>query len=1846
VFRSTRNGRPRLNQINTGRKRARRHPYLSLISLAAMAVLAAGTTQAVILPQAAEAAQTAGATTTTFTFPGACIQTYTVPANVYVLHVDLIGGAGSAGTGDNLGNSSGGAGGKGAEVIGDVPVQPGEFLHVDVGISGADPTTGPGHTANGTGGGVGGIELQGSQSWGGQGGGASDLQAGHCGDFSSPAQVLAVAGGGGGGGGGGYLFDGGAGGTAGSHDLGTEPTRGNSGGGVAAFIGYGGGGANTTAAGLGGGGNNTPGQNGSAFYGGNGGARTLPANSSTFDGGGGGGAGWFGGGGGGDGGGGGAGGGGSGSSIVAGNGVTESINPTSSSPMVAITPVASPLTNLYTVAAGNNFSCFLTAAQTVACMGADAEGQSTPPTGTFTSISAGDDYACGVRTTGSIACWGDNSGNEATPPSGQFHQVAAGRGFACGLSVTSVLSCWGQQPPYVPFGTPGLYTSITAGSNYVCALNYADEPSCWGDTSNVANTTPSTDQFTQISGGLYSPCGVLADGSSVCWGGSEFQPTPPSGPFAGLATGAISPNQCWILTDGSVSCAPTPYSDSYVPSLPAPPSGSYTAVSVGDQHVCGALSTGGVTCTGDNSVGESAPYVTADYPNPQQAVPPPATPGQSYSFAFTTTYQSPAPTFSATGTLPPGLSLSSSGVLSGTPTTPGTYNFTVNASNLNGMVPTSPVSTYLVVQQTAAVISANSTTFTVGNPSSFTVRTTGVPISALSESGALPGGITFTDNGDGTATLAGTPAAGSGGNYPITITADNGVTPGARQVFTLTVDQAPAITSPETASFGLDTTTAFTVTDQGFPAPTLSLSGALPGGVTFNPSTGVLSGTPTGAAGTYPLTLTAQNSVGAAAVQSFTLNTVNWAPRPSLPADRWGLATATGTDGTIYAVTGADSSATPQPSLYALAPGAASWTTEAPAPVDGRQYAAATTGRDGTVYLLGGVNQSLSAQSGAYAYTPSTNSWRQLPDMPGARAGLAAATGTNGVIYALGGWSGQTGVTRQTTYNTVFAYNPSTNSWTTLAAMPASLYDLAAATGTDGTIYAIGGADAAFSAQGGVYAYSPTSGTWSTEAPLPAAAQGLAATTGADGDIYAIGGGSGAYSYSPSAGEWTTLPNLSDDASYLGAAFGPDGGIYAVGGENGGSPLNTVLAYHPPAGPIFTSASAATFAVGAAGSFQVVATGTPAASLSESGALPAGVTFNPTTGMLSGTPALRSGGTYHVTFTADSGGTAAIQPFVLTVTNPSPVSSSVTPAAAKSGGGPVALTVNGSNFTPGATVQLVVPGAGSTTLTPTSVASNGTSLAVTIPAGALASATTLLVTVANPGPGGGTSGPALPLFVTSSGAAVTSTSTSTSGAVTTGGTGSATPGSVTATGTGGSGTLSVAFFAANPGSAPSFATTGQYFDAYMAPGSTYTQVQLLDCALGAGSRAYWYNQSTGTWTAASSQSYNPQTGCDTVTVTATSSPSLSQLSGTPFAIADVPPVITTPGAQSAQFGRSLGFSVTVNDVQPHNTVTVSATGLPSGLRVGPTTFNAVTGLWTAAVSGTVTAAPGTYTVTVTASDGTALATQNVPVTVSLFADGNVIALSQDASSCHVLLNGGATLSATGTVAVDGSSPSALCLNAGSRLAAATIVTQGGVQNNQGTLQGTLEIHQPVTTDALAALPVPNASGAACPGTACPDGTNFNAGHTYRLLPGTFTHAIDLNSGATVCLAPGVYVLEASWSLNAPLRPYGSAGCPAVPAAATGPGVLLYFAQGHVQLNSSGDLSQLHAMGTGQYAGLLYWQADAEATMLNGSSGFGGGGWYEPRGSLVLNGGATLSAPYVAAATVSINGGARLSANSP
>jgi hypothetical protein len=89
-----------------------------------------------------------------------------------------------------------------------------------------------------------------------------------------------------------------------------------------------------------------------------------------------------------------------------------------------------------------------------------------------------------------------------------------------------------------------------------------------------------------------------------------------------------------------------------------------------------------------------------------------------------------------------------------------------------------------------------------------------------------------------------------------------------------TSEVAPTITSAANVTLTAGQAGSFTVKDTGTPAPTLSESGTLPSGISFNSTSGVLSGTAS-AAGTYKISFTASNGVSPDAVQSFVLAVVS-----------------------------------------------------------------------------------------------------------------------------------------------------------------------------------------------------------------------------------------------------------------------------------------------------------------------------------------------------------------------------------------------------------------------------------------------------------------------------------------------------------------------------------------------------------------------------------------------------------------------------------------------------------------------------------------------------------------------------------------------------------------------------------------------------------------------------------------------------------------------------------------------------------------------------------------------------------------------------------------------------------
>ena len=155
------------------------------------------------------------------------------------------------------------------------------------------------------------------------------------------------------------------------------------------------------------------------------------------------------------------------------------------------------------------------------------------------------------------------------------------------------------------------------------------------------------------------------------------------------------------------------------------------------------------------------------------------------------------------------------------------------------------------------------------------MTTVGLPRPPSRCRGPLPPGITFTDHGNGTATLSGTPT--TNGSTALLLTATNSVD-SATQEFTLDVRDLPTFTSAASTTFTVGAVGSFTVTTAGFPTADLDVAG-LPAGVTFidnGDGTGTLAGTPEAPGGVSAVTFTATNSAGSND-QTFTL-TVNESP--------------------------------------------------------------------------------------------------------------------------------------------------------------------------------------------------------------------------------------------------------------------------------------------------------------------------------------------------------------------------------------------------------------------------------------------------------------------------------------------------------------------------------------------------------------------------------------------------------------------------------------------------------------------------------------------------------------------------------------------------------------------------------------------------------------------------------------------------------------------------------------------------------------------------------------------------------------------------------------------------------
>ncbi len=141
--------------------------------------------------------------------------------------------------------------------------------------------------------------------------------------------------------------------------------------------------------------------------------------------------------------------------------------------------------------------------------------------------------------------------------------------------------------------------------------------------------------------------------------------------------------------------------------------------------------------------------------------------------------------------------------------------------------------------------------------------------------------------------------------------------------------------------------------------------------------------------------------------------------------------------------------------------------------------------------------------------------------------------------------------------------------------------------------------------------------------------------------------------------------------------------------------------------------------------------------------------------------------------------------------------------------------------------------------------------------------------------------------------------TTTSGALSyahIGGSGFASPGSLNATAFGGA-SVNVGLWSANPADTTNFPSPGGYFDLHLSGVASDGSVALSDCNPQGASAMYWWDGSN--WQPVANVWNDTTAQCLNVTLDSTTSPSVSQLYGTLFALSGVQPSGATPTPTAA-----------------------------------------------------------------------------------------------------------------------------------------------------------------------------------------------------------------------------------------------------------------------------------------------------------------------------------------------------------
>jgi N-acetylneuraminic acid mutarotase len=236
----------------------------------------------------------------------------------------------------------------------------------------------------------------------------------------------------------------------------------------------------------------------------------------------------------------------------------------------------------------------------------------------------------------------------------------------------------------------------------------------------------------------------------------------------------------------------------------------------------------------------------------------------------------------------------------------------------------------------------------------------------------------------------------------------------------------------------------------------------------------------------------------------------------------------------------------------------AQWVTLEPIPSE--RVASGYAVFDSKIYVFGGGIGSggNTPTNTVFIYDPSTNTWTTGADMPGIRTTPTAAT-FNNKIYVIGGFE-------SAATDVVFEYDPSADTWTTKTSMPTARLQLSLNSPViSSKIYVVGGDADGSTDLATNEVYDPAADSWSTKASM-ANARGELCTAAVNGKIYAIGGFPNTASgfveqYDPDTDTWTTKTKMPTGRFRIECAV-LGNNIYVAGGVTSGSvTVDTVDVY-------------------------------------------------------------------------------------------------------------------------------------------------------------------------------------------------------------------------------------------------------------------------------------------------------------------------------------------------------------------------------------------------------------------------------------------------------------------------------------------------------------------------------------------------------------------------------------------------------------------------------------------------------------------------------------------------------------